>query len=327
MKSSILNSISEFARNNNLPFDQLSISFTLFPDEFYYTIIEYVKEVRNKYDDSIKITDFRVIFDKEKNAYFEFIGNGNTNLTIIQEGINYDYLPPSYKVKENDFFSRVVDNDIEKNKKILNSLPEEFKDRFVKYDNFDIYKMLEEGKDEIIRYINFFLERYRSVETIYFNEADLAPQTHHIKRNNINTKDERKNDEISFEDREEVLDSYNSEFDINANATNSDSKYKVKVYKIEGKYRLVMEPILGTKYTKVVYIDKEKLDYGDAKEIVIDTLELSRTETTNRDDITRHSHTTLEGYKNLLEYILNNKDNGLSANTKISIDKASNIKR
>lgn len=324
MKSSILNSLSEYAKNNNLPFDQLSISFTLFPNEFYDTIIDYIKEVRSKYDDSLKITDFRVIFDKDKNAYFEFIGNDNTNLVIIQNGVSYDYLPPSYKIKEEDFFSKVVDNDIKKNNKILENLPEEFKDRFVKYDNLDIYKMLENGKDEIIRYANFFLERYRTVDTIYFNESDLAPQTHHSKKNNINTKDERKNEEIPFEDREKALDSYESEFDFNAKATNSESTYKVKVYKLKDKkYRLIMEPTQGTKYTKVVYIDKEKLDYQEAKEIVIDTLELSRTETTNRDDITRHSHTTLEGYKNLLEYILNNQDNGLSTGTKISIDEAS----
>ena len=324
MKSSILSSLSEYAKENKLPFEQLSISFTLFPNEFYNTIIDYLKEVRNKYDDSIKITEFRVIWDKDKNAYFEFIGNDNTNLVITQESVSYNYLPQSYKVRENDFFSKVVDNDISKNKQILDSLPNEFKDRFVKYDNLDIYKMLNEGKEEIIRYANFFLERYKTVDTIYFNESDLAPQKHYSKKNNTNTKDERKNEEMPFEDREKALDSYESEFDFNAKATNSESTYKVKVYKLKDKkYRLIMEPTLGTKYTKVVYIDKEKLDYQEAKEIVIDTLELSRTETTNRDDITRHSHTTLEGYKNLLEYILKNEDNGLSSNTKTSIDEAS----
>ena len=330
MKNSILMDISELISNEKLRFNELTINFSLFPDAVYFTALEYLRKIRKNFNDieDVKIIDFKLCFDKNKNPYFEINGNYNTNLVITQEGIIYDYLPPSFKIKENDFFSRAIDQDIEKNKRILNSLPKEFKDRFIKYDNLDIYKMLLDSKEEIIKYINLILERYKSVETIYFVESDIPLQKASNKKENINPNDERKNEEIPFEDREKILDSYDSEFDIKAKATNSESKYKVKVYKIEDKkYRLIMEPLLGTKYTKVVYIDKENLDYESVKEIVIDTLQLNRTETTNRDDITRHSHTTLEGYKNLLEYILTNQDNGLSTGTKISIDKASNIKR
>ena len=88
-----------------------------------------------------------------------------------------------------------------------------------------------------------------------------------------------------------------------------------------------MEPLEGNKYTKVVHLESSQLSNGSIREIVIDSLELSRQETTEKKEITRHSHTTLEEYKNLLEYLIASKNNGISSTTKIRIDEASNLKR
>ena len=144
---------------------------------------------------------------------------------------------------------------------------------------------------------------------------------------NIKRNEERKNEQIPFEERKNVLDSYPSEYSFEAISNNSPSVYYVKVFKVKEKCKLIMEPIEGNKYTKVVHLDSNEMSKGTIKEIVIDSLELSRSETTETKEITRHSHTTLEEYKKLLDYLIKEQNNGISSTTKIRIDEASNLKR
>lgn len=117
-----------------------------------------------------------------------------------------------------------------------------------------------------------------------------------------------------------------SEETFEAKSENTDSVYYVKLFKVKEKCKLIMEPIEGNKYTKVVHLDKEKIKTGEIKKILIDYLELSRNETTNTKEVTRHSHTTLDEYKKLLEYIITEKNNGISPSTKIRIDEANQTK-
>ena len=128
-------------------------------------------------------------------------------------------------------------------------------------------------------------------------------------------------------DKSQVIILADAEETFEARSSNTNSVYYVKVFKVKEKCKLIMEPFEGNKYTKVVYLDKEKLSSKEIKEIVIDYLQLNRNETTNTDEMTRHSHTSLDEYKKLLEYLISEKNRGISSTTKIRIDEANNLKR
>ena len=69
----------------------------------------------------------------------------------------------------------------------------------------------------------------------------------------------------------------------------------------------------------------------DSKEILFNTngikiLHPLVAEITKKDNITRHSHTTLEEYKKLIEYLINENDFGIPRNTKDRIDEANKIR-
>ena len=143
-----------------------------------------------------------------------------------------------------------------------------------------------------------------------------------------NKNNERKHDEIPFELRKHVLDKFESEYEFDAQASNTKSSYSVKVYKVKNiKYKIVMEPKEGNKYTKVVHLNKDLLSLGEARNIVIDSLQLDRDQISQTPNITRHSHTNLEEFKKLIEYIATNNDNDIRYSTKIKIDEADGTKK
>jgi len=336
MYNSILRKISEYEKMNSISKTGLYFNFSeYFPRAFYETIINYMERANPNYKNERPIYDFYIGFDSEKNAYFEFVGRDNkTRVIVIQNNIRYNLdFPPSLIIKEDIFLENVSNLDNAKNNVILSTLPTDFTKRFLKDESQiePIENSFNKIADEIINYIKYLeneikFNEYASIEKIPFKESEASQN---FKRSGVGTsghQSSRKNDKIPFEERKEVLDSYSSEDTFEARATNTPSVYYVKVYKIKEKCKLVMEPIEGNKYTKVVHLDSDKISKGAIREIVIDSLQLSRNETTNTKEITRHSHTTLEEYKNLLEYLINSNNTGLHPGTIKRIDEASDTK-
>lgn len=346
MYTSILNEISKFIKENNIQTKGIYYKFNeTFPSAFYETVINYLQRAYPGYPNNTKINDFYIGFDGNKNAYFEFLGsNEKTRVIVLADGIQYNCdFPPCKIIKENIFLENVKNLDYAKNTHIYNYLPAEFIRRFLKdetqINTIDYYFNI--IAKEIIEYINYLnvemqesykllqkeLEDAKEIEKIYFMESNASTNSTRITSTKPKIQAERKNGEISFEDRKKVLDSYDAEETFEARSSNTNSVYYVKVFKTKEKCKLIMEPIEGNKYTKVVHLDQKKLATGEIKKIVINYLELNRSETTETKEITRHSHTTLEEYKKLLEYLITEKNSGISSTTKISIDEASNQKR
>lgn len=341
MHISILKEISEFAKENNISMESVYYNFSdFFPLTFYETVVNYLERINHKFSHGKPIDDFIIGFDSNKNAYFEFVGkNSNTRVIVIQDNIKYDIeFPSALIIKENIFLENVMNLDFAKNHKIMESLPLDFIKRFIKEESQvePIENSLQRMAKQIIDYIKYLENEYellkkeieaaKEIEKIYFLESEASTNTPRFRKTKTSTQAERKYDEIPFEERKSILDSYPSLETFEAKSTNTTSKYYVKVYKIKEKCKLVMEPVEGNKYTKVVHLDSNKISKGTIREIVIDSLQLSREETTNTKEITRHSHTTIEEYKNLLEYLLNGNNTGISYSAKNRIDEASEIK-
>jgi len=329
MENSILTCISGFVKVNNIWLHKIQFKINdLFPEEFYNIIVENLKIANTNYQDNPKLESFYINFDSNNNPYFEFLGNDNkTRVIILNENVIYSNLPSARIIKENYLIERSKHNDMVKNSLILNSIPEKFRKRFLSNINISesFNKILYNFGNHIISYIEYLQKlKEESIEKIYFTEADAAGNLRSSSSSPTRPTSDRKYDEIPFKEREKILNSYSPEEQFEAKARNTDSVYLVKVYKIKSKakYKLVLEPKEGTKYTKIVHIDADNLTKPEIRQLVIDSLQLNREDISNRDDVTRHCHTTSEEFKKLLEYLVNDANLGISASAKYNIDNA-----
>ena len=336
MNNSILNKISNHEKMNNIGATGLYFNFSnSFPTAFYKTVINYLESANTFYDNEKPIYDFYIGFDDNNNAYFEFVGRDNeTRVIVVQDDIEYNIeFPPSMIIKESMFLENVSNLDAEENKAIMDYLPKNFIERFIK-DESEIKSIeifFDELANQIIDYISYLeneieINEDGFIEKLYFTESEASKNAPRTRTGISKPSVPRRNVKIPFEERKEALDSYEASDTFEARATNTSSVYYVKVFKIKEKCKLVMEPIEGNKYTKVFHLDSDKISKGTVREIVIDTLQLSRNETTDTKEITRHTHTTLEEYKKLLEYLINSNSSNLHPETLKRIDDAGDTK-
>lgn len=329
MENSILNSIGHLAKTKNITLERIQFKIDKFlPEAFYEVVLENFNKINPNYNDHNKIENFYLNFDSNNNPYFEFISNDNfSRVVIIIDNILYSELPPARILRESYLIESAKHTDMVKNSLILNSIPENFRKRFLSDINISetFNNILYKFKEYVISYIEYLQQlKNESIEKIYFTEADSVSNLGKTKRINPRPSTDRKYEEIPFTEREKILNEYSPDEQFEAKARNTDSVYIVKVYNIKSKnkYKLILEPKEGTKYTKIVHIDQKKLSKAEVKQIVIDTLQLNRNDISNRDDITRHSHTTISEYRKLLEYVLNDNNIGLNASARYNIDNA-----
>ena len=331
MNYSLLNEISNFSKNNNISIKQVYYKIdNFFPDAFKKTIINLFQTLNvEKAEENPEFDGFYINIDNDNNTFFEFVSKKGTRIVIIQDFTFYKNLPPAIKIKESEFLKRFTYFDKENYLKILESLPYDFKKRFLSEINYE--KSVEDSLSNIKRLITAYIEYIQSekdliskneTENIFYVEAEKSTNVTNQTKENKSTKS-RKHDELDITKRNDIIDNYKPERKFRATASNTGSTYYVKVFRVKDKYKLIMEPKEGTKYTKIVHLDVRNITKRDIKKIVIDSLELSRSEITEKDNITRHTHTTIEEYKKLIEYLLNENDTGLTKSTKDRIDEAS----
>lgn len=311
--------ISDYMQTHKLPFRCINLSFNIMPSAFYKAIVNYLKQAVF-YDASIKIDSFDICFDENDKAYIKVIGNnGKTMVNVVCDYYRYQGLPASKIVKASEFEKCVKQIDDKSNAYYLNSLPEEFKKRFLSQKSgMDITSLLDKSFDTIFAYMRFLENEYKNnIERISYREREgTSSNRHKIKRNDPTIRI-RKNAEIPMNLRSKVLDQYDAVYSFQAES-DKGTIYHVRLYKVSGKkFKLVLEPDEANKYTKVVSINSDEVSRNEAKLMAIRTLQESRDELTSRSDVTRHQHTTPEAYKVLMEYLLNQSE---AAQSKIASD-------
>lgn len=331
MNISILSMISGFAQKHELTIRNIYYKFNEnMPSALYDTVINYFKSALTFYVDDPKIDGFHIELTNDYDVLFCFLGNnGKTKLIVKEDGKFFENLHSAKIVSESQFLNSIKILDEKKNQEIINNLPLEFKNRFLKNDNqvTSIEQLFYNLGLNIMHYMKYLeeeklLSEQRKIEKIYFVESDSSSNTKKLSQKLDNHQPTRKNTEMSIQDRTQILDSYSPSDEFEAIAKNAESTYYVKVFKTKDKCKLLMEPKEGTKYTKVVHLNSNKFPKPCIKKIVTDSLELSRQEISKVKDITRHCHTSLEEYKKLLDYLIQEKDNGINYGVKKRIDEA-----
>ena len=303
MNYSILNGISKFVKDNKITIRGVYYKISdFFPKAFNDSIINLFQLMYSFNEEQKPEFDgFYVNISEDDNIYLEFITKKGTRIVIIQDFIHYKDLPPAIIIKESEFLDKFMYFDKKNYLDTLNSLPYDFKKRFLKSNNYEnsIYEVLFNIENQIVSYIEYMQKEkefaeMNDIERIFYIESDKSTNISSKGISKSPNNNDRKHQELSITDRNKVLDSYSPNEQFEAIASNTGSIYHVKVFNVKEKCKLIMEPNEGTKYTKVVYLDLIKIKNKDIKEIVIDSLQLSRDEITQKNNITRHSHTTLE---------------------------------
>ena len=323
--------ISVYAKDQNLTIDGLYYKFdNRFPRAFYDTVIEYLKAARLNYSQDLVLDGFYINFTPEKEVTLTFVSNDkHTKLVVTQNHTHYENLPAAKIVNEKVFLENVTKLDTERNNLLINALPNEFRNRFLSNINqkSSLENMLLEVAYDIMLYIRYLedektLINEKKSDRIYFMDPESSTNDIKTPSENPKPKDPRKHEEIDVDYRLELLDAYFPQFEFEAVSNNTNSVYYVKIFRIQSRYKLVMEPKEGTKYTKIVHLDRDKLSTKEMKQIVIDTLQLSRNDISDQKNITRHSHTTIEEYNELLDYLIYGNNNDLFYGTKKRIEEA-----
>lgn len=329
MEFSMLDELIKYMQKRKPSFSAINCKFGVNVPAAVESVMKcYIKSTRLSYQNTDVIDSFNIIFTPDKLVYLEILSQDkHSRVIIIDNNYSYESLPASKIIKEKQFLEDVKNKDNLFMQNVLANLPAEFKSRFLKKENEvkNIEEMLKQLTQHIINYTEYCLqEKEKNIPNVFYTEPESSAISRTRNRNfPSDSQTERVNEEIDFNEREEILNSYESEIEFNATANNSNSVYRVTVYKPSLKtYKLVMEPIEGNKYTKVVHINKDNLSMIEAQTIAISALQLSRNETSQDKTITRHAHTSIDEYRRLLEYIATKANNGLNEVKKKAIEEA-----
>lgn len=334
MNDSLLTNIENYIKENNIQFlskyDNIAISFNIMPEEFRQVAVSFVTHINSKTNGVLD--NFLVRFDKNKNAYIEIADTaGKTKLLITKRNVVYDKTLIGYKLYEDKFLDNVDILDKMKMQKAMIHMPSRW---FKSYD--DVAKLstvVSHNSDLICGYMSYLDEEYkRQLEqqkiVISYNQPEQATNSvvMHSKSDNTIKISERVNEEISLEDRLDVLESHEYLYSALANDQHGlGSKYHIYLYGIaDNTSRLIMEPEDGKKYTKIAYYG-ETLDKEGFIDLAITSLEKNRDEVTYDDLMSRHCHTTLDNYRKLVGYVV--KQDGVLPpySSKASVDKSERI--
>lgn len=339
-KMSILDMISAFAKDQKLTIDGLYYKFdSRFPKAFYDTVVVYLKAARLNYSEELVLDGFYINLTPEKNVTLTFVANdNNTKLVVTQNHIHYENLPAAKIINEQVFLDSISKLDTEKNNLLINALPSEFRNRFlsnidqkatlenmlleIAYDIMVYMRYLEDEKTLINEKKVEIINTEKTVDKIYYVDPETSSNDIKTPSNNSKPTEPRKHGEIDIEHRLDLLDAYFPQYEFEAISNNSNSVYYVKVFKLQTRYKFVMEPKEGTKYTKIMHLDRDKLTTKEMKEIVIDALQLSRADISSQKNITRHNHRTIEEYNELLDYLIYGHNNDLDYSAKKRIEEA-----
>lgn len=320
---SFLENISTHAKKIKYPHNNVCIKFSSVPEVFHEVALDYIShhseiEIDPK---TFKLDYFRLYFNNNFECAMVFYNPLTRQQHIVKqengyfEGLNGWYIKETsflqnIRLKEDYHYSNALNSLPERERKYIKTLGE--KEKMFSSEMINSLENIKSYMKWIVKETNIINSTIDAEINFKVNPMDMDNQ----KRNFKGTAEERQwlNDPIKFMDRMYQLGKYESMYDIKASEiddTYEEDIYFVKVFNVKNKIVLIMEPKEARKYTKIKYIDSDKITKEQAIKIAGETLSLNKEEITNQGDITRHTHTTIEEYRKLLRYILEGVDEGL----------------
>ncbi|MBQ2873061.1 MAG: hypothetical protein IJE89_03570 [Bacilli bacterium] len=346
---SFLEEINNYVLDNGIPFKNISISSSYFPDFFNRAML---RELRNaaggKWVD-YEIENYELVFEENRLQLVARSKNKHTVLVIFNKNLWFSIKEPSKKLFETNITTLAMyleRKEFDEIKKYIDSkgltgrynlehvnIEESLKETalkcidYISYLNKFYMKQLEDNEKE---------EREKKMVSLNFNSPEVsasAPRNYE-KLGGISR--ERVNSILPLDERVKVLESYDYMYVGYATSNDADKDenknkeiaYLNYLYSLgHNKYALVMEPYSGTSYTKImIFENEEQITKEMFSKLVKDTLELSYDELNSRSNIIKTNHTTIDTFGNLLEYIVKNSNTTtlLNGYTKKKIE---NLKR
>ena len=314
---SIINRVSLYMRDFGIPFENIYISSSYFPDSFNKIVLEELNKVLPKCEYERNFSEY--IFSLEGNGELKLIvyaRNGKTRLIILPDDAVIDYSIPGKKIRESAIVERVK----RKEEKVINEIISYLRDKklseraTITLSPYE--KELKNTANMCISYIDYCNKYYKETlkadsETEESAIKYVKPESSTIIRRTVigdNHKAERVNSIISVADRLQILKSYDYIYSGYAySQSNKEVEYLNYLYCIgDGLYALIMEPYNATSATKVQFIKggSDHISREEFESFVKEALRIPYSELLKRKDIMRLYHSTLENYDNKLSIIL-----------------------
>lgn len=340
-----LNRIDDYIRTNGIPFRNIEIKSSYLPEYFNYAILCKLRDSGSFVFDMFAPDKYVLDYDSNNNLYLEAIGRDRrTRLLIyssrdIASGINSTEV--GYKISDGSLYKDacLIKYNMKRQeevKKILKEtyaykpLPERVKTlhkvmKDVRNECYatvghDIYslanysKEVNEATDRIIAYIDYLnicytedLMEYDKDKMVSISFIPALADTVVRKSGNGNGNKERVNEILSADDRVKVLTSFKYDYYCLASSySNKKIDYYCYMYEsFDGVPILVMEPYSGTKYTRVVYLDKRYYSKDEFALLCREYLELSNNESYETNRVVRFNHTDIGDFEDNLELVIN----------------------
>ena len=174
----------------------------------------------------------------------------------------------------------------------------------------DILKYIHD-EDETKKYIDVVQKNQNDKQKndeddmlVYTPRSDTGSKK--VNRGNVVT-NVRVNNIISLDERKNILEAHNPIFRRKARQTETKEATDLYyLYRINNKvYMVIIEPTSGESYTKMIGVyDRWFLDKKEFDGFVEGYLQMTEKEMLASDEIVRTSHTTLETFKEIIDYAL-----------------------
>lgn len=322
---SFLEEINNYVLENGIPFKNISIASSYFPNYFNQAVLrELRKAVGGRWVD-YEIENYELVFEDNRLQLVVRSKNNHTVLVIFNKNLWFSFKEPSKKIFDTNVTSLAMyleRKEFDEIKKYIDS-----KGLFGRYnlEHIDIEEALKESAKKCIDYISylnkFYLQQLEDIKkdkmislTFISPEANPNAPRNYEKLGGISR--ERVNSILSIEERVKILESHDYMYVGYANSNNStiegnkEISYLNYLYSLgNNKYALVMEPYSGTSYTKIMIFESlDEITKEMFSKLVKDTLELSYDELNDRGNIIKTNHTSIGVFSSLLEYVVKNSN-------------------
>lgn len=346
-----LNRIDDYIRNNGIPFKSIEISSDYLPKYFNHAILCALRDSGSFTFDMFAPEKYVLDYDSDNNLYLEAVGSDGRTKILIYSSLDYargiSSKEVGYKTSDGYLYRKgcLIKYNMKRQKEIMNVLNEtysykELKDKvkalhklmrdvydecYEQYGNgiyslADYSKEMDMAADNIIAYIEYLnicykedLEEYNNKRMVAIKFIPALADTISRKSGNGRGTRERVNSILPVDDRVKVLDTFGYKYCCTASPYDSNNTdYYCYLYDtFDSTPILVMEPYCGTKYTRVVYLDK--CDYSKEEFALLckKYLELSNNESYETNRVVRFNHTDIGDFEDNLELVINGSSKGM----------------
>lgn len=317
---SVLKKVDLYAQNFGMPYRELVVSSSYFPEYFNKIACEHLNRAIDCDRKIGKIDEYTISYEgNDKIKLIAFAPNGKTRLVIFPDEESFDYSIVGRKVSEEAIIKEAIFREAEEVMQINRILEMKgLKERY-QVQGKPFATSLKESADKCRRYIEYWNGIYKeqmgdnaelSMGKLYYSQPVASTVVRRTSVNADTGKSERINSVLPVDERKQVLESYGPILGTCAYSKNShDIEYFNYLYSVgDNRYLAIMEPYSGMSLTKAVYFkSNDGVDEAQFNCIVKSVLELPYDKVTKDKGIIGLYHSTMDSFDNKLSVLVTGK--------------------